>query len=112
MSEKRRGASTFIRNRQPRSDARTTIVAAAGDAIDTYRANPAYRLLSSYDALSPRERAVVTDITDRMTKDLGPGQTFEHLGVWADKHPEAFRQFSELNTRGDREAVFIAVENP
>jgi hypothetical protein len=92
--------------------ARTTIVVAADNAIHAYDANPAYRPLATYDALSPDERAYVTDVANQITNDLGPVDSFKGIAAWGHEHPAAFQRFNELNARGDRAALFIAVENP
>ena len=94
----------------PREEARTTIVAAVNDAIDGYRKNPAYRLIAAYDTLSPEDRAFMSGITDRVTKDRGPENYLKSFAAWADAHPDEFRRFNELGSRADREALFVAVD--
>ena len=95
-----------------RRNARTTIVAAADDAIDDYLANPAYQLLASYDALKPEERQFVDQINNQMTHDLGPGRDLLEVQLWGRQHAHEWTLFNELNARGIRAALFIAVSNP
>ena len=104
-------AATSSKKRS-RQEARTTIVTAANDAVDSDNVNPAYRRIASYDALSPSERALAPDITDQMIKDLRPEADFIDVGTWAERHPAAFRRLSELTARGDREAVFVTLDKP
>jgi hypothetical protein len=97
-------------------DARTTIVAAANDAVDTYDTNPAYNKIASYDSLNPQERAFVTDVTAQMRREATNGRdaspTFLDLAAWENQHPEITKRLIELNSRSERAAVYISVPNP
>ena len=93
------------------ADARTTLLTAAGSAVDTYDANPAFRRVATYDALTPDERASLVSLTDELRTYLRTAHAFDVRG-WAHLHPDAFRRLTELGERDDRAAVFIEAGNP
>ena len=95
-----------------RRDARTTILVAANDAIDTYSVNPAFRLITSYDVLTTTERAFVRHQTAQLEHDVGSGGTLADVQAWANQHLRDWKRLNELNARGDRDAIFISVPNP
>jgi hypothetical protein len=86
----------------PASQAHTLIVAAADEFIDPVARDPRFRMIASYDSLSPADRALVTNTIAEINA-LPP---LDRLG-WPDRHPAQWKRVVYLNTHSDREAVFI-----
>jgi hypothetical protein len=97
-------------------DARTTIVAAANEAVDVYDANPAFNEIARYDSLDPQDRAFVSEATDQMLREAadsrGRNPTYSDLAAWEIRHPKISQRLNELNNGSERAAVYISVPNP
>jgi len=85
--------------------ARSIVVVAVDDTIDSYRKNPAYRVLARYDPLSAGERAYHTTFDAEAHHGLiGPNADPQ---AWLAAHKADLARIRELDTRGPAIELFL-----
>ena len=78
-----------------------SVLLVTADAADPLVRNDSYRLVASYDALSPADRAALTRLLARVAGGLEALAALEH------DHPDEYQHFKALKSRDVRVAVFL-----
>jgi hypothetical protein len=81
-------------------------VVAVDETIDTYRNDPAYRGLASYDPLSPEERAFHTSFDIQKRHDLSEPNA--DSAAWYATHQAGLARIAALDKRGPAIELFLA----
>ena len=85
--------------------ARSLVVVAVNDKIDTSRADPTYRRVASYDPIAPAARAERSDIEAEVRRAEAGG--IRNLQAWYHSHPKETARAHDLDSRGPRIELFL-----
>ncbi len=84
-----------------RSAAGSRLIASFGDGVGRLERDPRYRVIASFDMLTPAERADLDRISRRIP-------SIDRVAAWGRTHPRLWRRYQDLADRADRGAIFLA----